>query len=380
MNELSLFTGYGGFSLGLRLAGLDVRTVGYVEIDPYCQAVIQQRILDGFLDDAPIFPDIRAFDGTQYRGLVDIITAGFPCQPHSVAGQRRGAEDERNLWPDTLRIIREVGPRFAVLENVPGLLVEPGYAGTVVGELAEAGYDCIWDCVSAAEVGAPHLRYRWWCLAYPAGSRCDVPWTARGTNVSDNEWESTIQEQSKCRWDGGPRDDSSDRDVAHPVQLATGREGFGEAVGAQSIHPSNEEERERLRSDAGYGSEAMAYTRCEHQYLQQWQEGYESTRDCSAWADAAGAGRSPRASKGESGGCSTMGNAEQQGLQGRTRDGHNGTGRPPIVSTKGGWWETEPEVGRVADGVTDRVGQFSALGNGILPKVVERFLRQGGWI
>ena len=109
LNELSLFTGYGGFSLGLRLAGVPTRTVGYVEIDKYCQQLIQARIKDGFLDDAPIWPDICAFDGEQCRGVVDIITAGFPCQPHSVAGQRRGEADERNLWPDTLRVIRDVG-------------------------------------------------------------------------------------------------------------------------------------------------------------------------------------------------------------------------------------------------------------------------------
>jgi len=165
VNELSLFSGYGGFSLGLRLAGLDVRTVGYVEIDPYCQDVLKARIQDGHLDNAPIWPDISAFNGYQCRGLVDIITAGFPCQPHSTAGKRQGESDPRNLWPDTLRVIREVGPRWVLLENVPGILAN-GYGGTVVGQLSEFGYDCRWGLVSAASIGAPHLRWRWWCLAY----------------------------------------------------------------------------------------------------------------------------------------------------------------------------------------------------------------------
>ena len=166
LTELSLFSGYGGFTLGLRLAGLDIKTVGYVEIDEYCQQIIQARIQDGLLDYAPILRDIREADFRPMAELVDIITASFPCQPFSVAGQRRGETDERNLWPDTLRVVREVGPRFVLLENVPGLLVAPGYAGTVVGELAETGYDCFWGCISAATVGAPHLRWRWWCLAY----------------------------------------------------------------------------------------------------------------------------------------------------------------------------------------------------------------------
>ena len=122
LNELSLFSGYGGFSLGLRLAGLQTRTVAYVEWDKYPQEIIKARIKDGYLDDAPIFSVISSFRGEQFRGLVDVLTAGFPCQPHSVAGLQRGADDDRNKWPDTLRVIREVEPRWVILENVPGLL------------------------------------------------------------------------------------------------------------------------------------------------------------------------------------------------------------------------------------------------------------------
>ena len=158
MNELSLFSGYGGFLLGLRLAGLPVRTVGYVEIEPYCQEIIKARIKDGYLDDAPIFPDIRAFDGRQYRGLVDIITAGFPCQPHARGGLQRGAEDPRDLWPDTIRAIRTVGPRYVLLENSLGLL--SGYLGSVLRDLAGVGLAARWCLVSACSVGAPHTRDR----------------------------------------------------------------------------------------------------------------------------------------------------------------------------------------------------------------------------
>ena len=121
LTEISLFSGYGGFSLGLRLAGVETQTVCYVEKEPYCQQIIQTRIKDGYLDDAPIWDDITTFDGRPWRGHVDLVTGGFPCPPWSVAGQRRGEADERNLWPDTLRVIREVGPRYVLLENVQGL-------------------------------------------------------------------------------------------------------------------------------------------------------------------------------------------------------------------------------------------------------------------
>jgi len=173
VNELSLFTGYGGLTLGLRLAGVECRTVGYCEIDPYCQAIIRARIQDGFLDDAPIWSDIRTLDGSLMAGVVDIVTGGFPCQPHSTAGRRRGADDPRDLWPDTLRVIGEVGPRFVLLENVTGLVFgRRPYVSTVLGGLAGIGYDAEWGLVPAAAVGAQHLRWRWWCLAYPAGGRC----------------------------------------------------------------------------------------------------------------------------------------------------------------------------------------------------------------
>ena len=189
LTELSLFTGYSGISLGVKLANINTRTIAYVEWEKYPQEIIKARIRDGFLSDAPIFSDISSFRGEQFRGLVDIITAGFPCQPHSQAGRRAGKDDDRNLWPDTLGVIREVQPRYVFLENVPGLLsstgtseVEstgsdlgdattgtPGYAATVIGQLSEIGYDCQWGIVSASDVGAPHLRQRWWCLAWLEG-------------------------------------------------------------------------------------------------------------------------------------------------------------------------------------------------------------------
>jgi len=211
--EMSLFSGYGGFSLGLRLAypDADFRTVAYIEWDKYCQQVIQARIGDGLLDDAPIWDDIKSFDGRPWRGVVDIITAGFPCQPYSNAGLQKRENDPRNLWGDTLRIIREVGPRLVVLENVPGLATAPRlnikvlevkrqlslfdqndnkpnsgaihrrdltaygypYMGRIVGDLSDLDYDAEWNIISAADATAPHLRRRWWLLAYPNRERPD---------------------------------------------------------------------------------------------------------------------------------------------------------------------------------------------------------------
>ena len=160
---LSLFTGVGGGELAAQHI-LGWRTVCYVEWDDYCQRVLQARIADGVLHDAPIWDDVRSFDGRPWRGCVDIVTAGFPCPAFSVAGKQRAGDDPRNMWPDTARIIREVRPRRVLLENVPGLLGSHGYFGQVLGDLAACGYDARWDCVSASTVGANHQRDRLWII------------------------------------------------------------------------------------------------------------------------------------------------------------------------------------------------------------------------
>jgi DNA (cytosine-5)-methyltransferase 1 len=182
MFHLSLFTGTGGGELGAIKNGW--HTVGYVEMDEFCQQVIARRIEDGILPAAPIFGDVQKFiDGgyaESYQGLVDVLSAGFPCQPFSIAGRREGESDRqgRNLWPATLSCIRIVRPRFAFLENVPGLLCgrrkannrkrtqEASYFGRILGDLAEAGYDANWCVLGADDCGANHQRKRLWVLAY----------------------------------------------------------------------------------------------------------------------------------------------------------------------------------------------------------------------
>ena len=148
-------------------------TIGYVEWEPYCQQVLAQRIKDGFLDEAPIFGDIDHFiesgAAKKYRGYCEVLTGGFPCQGHSIAGKRLGEKDPRNKWPETLAVIRDVRPRYAFLENVPGLLSVNGGAmfAQILADLAEIGFDAKWTCLGADHCGAPHRRKRLWILAYP---------------------------------------------------------------------------------------------------------------------------------------------------------------------------------------------------------------------
>lgn len=212
MKELSLFTGAGGGLLGTKLLGWE--NIGYVEKDDYCQRIIAQRIKDGILDEAPIFGDIKTFISEgyakSYKEMVDVITAGFPCQPFSIAGRQKGEDDERNLWPETIECIRIIRPRYAFLENVPNLLTYK-YFGRILGDLAESGYDARWRVLSAAEVGAQHKRNRLWIVAYSgygngrkknkSGNEFDCEWKSvkETTKVERPSERSEILAYTKCK-------------------------------------------------------------------------------------------------------------------------------------------------------------------------------------
>ena len=169
LNCIHLCSGYGGFELGFKLAGIDARTVAHVERDTYAAATLVARMGEKALDPALIWDDLTTFDGPAWRGKVDCITAGFPCQPFSQAGKKLGVEDDRWIWPAIKRIISDVGPSFVFLENVPQLV--RGGLPFVLCDLAQLGFNAEWGLYSAAEVGAPHRRERFWLLAHSTSNQ-----------------------------------------------------------------------------------------------------------------------------------------------------------------------------------------------------------------
>lgn len=170
MNELALFAGAGGGVLAGQLLGW--RTVCAVEFDAYCAQVLAQRQNDRTLEAFPIWSDIRSFDGIPWRGIVDIISGGFPCQDISLAGSGAGITGERSgLWKEFARVIGEIRPRFAFIENSPALITRG--LDVVLTDLAALGYDAEWMCLSAAECGAHHKRDRIWILAHANGIQCE---------------------------------------------------------------------------------------------------------------------------------------------------------------------------------------------------------------
>lgn len=294
MYELALFAGAGGGLLATKHL-LGWRTVCYVENARYPVEVLKARIADGLLDDAPIWGDARTFDGRPWRGCVDIITAGFPCQPFSQAGKGLGEQDERNLWPDTIRIIREVQPTGVVLENVSRLLSH-AYIGRIFGDLAESGYDSRWDCIPASAVGANHQRDRVWIVAYSnAGHRGAVD-----SSASDLEGENDSLPRSK--------------------EVTNGTPISGEAMA--HTHGGRLKEHSQLNSQA------------QQDPANRDPQGRYAGGCCDKVADS---------------------------------DSERWT---QVASCRTEWWQVEPQLGRVADGVAHRVDRLEALGAGQVPAVV----------
>ena len=170
MNELALFAGAGGGILGGQLLGW--RTVCAVEWEQYPASVLCARQNEGLLPHFPIWDDVQTFDGKAWRGIVDVISGGFPCQDISCAGKGAGITGKRSgMWTEFARIISEVRPQYVFVENSP-MLTARGL-GTVLGDLASMGFNAEWGVLSAADVGANHKRDRIWLVAHSNSTRCE---------------------------------------------------------------------------------------------------------------------------------------------------------------------------------------------------------------
>lgn len=167
LNGLALCAGYGGLELGLHIAEPLYRTVCFVEREAHAAATLVARMEDEALDHAPIWDDVKSFDGRPWRGRIHILTAGYPCQPFTSSGRRKGAADPRHLWPDVERIIGEAQPEWVFAENVLGHL-DLGFP-EVAGGLQRMGYHVKAGLFSAAEAGASHWRQRLFVLAHADG-------------------------------------------------------------------------------------------------------------------------------------------------------------------------------------------------------------------
>ena len=325
MKFVSLFSGIGGLDLGLERAGHEC--ILQVELDDYCR-----RVLEKHWPDVPRIADVRDVTAADCEGA-DMIVGGFPCQPVSVAGKRLGTDDERWLWPEFARLIRVVRPRFVLVENTPGLLsVNVGAAmSEVQGDLAASGYDTEWHRISAASVGAPHLRNRIFIVAHTISKRLE-------------------RAVSEPVLDGGARLGSSDAQVA---------DASSERRDARRTERTGLQREITSLSRGG----AVAYSK------RAGPQGHGAERGLGeGGGEAQASGRSPHVAD------SAEQRPPRQGQPLGPSDPAASSFRPTIESFDGrlaDQWATEPDVGRVAHGVPKRVDRLRALGNAVVPQVAE---------
>ena len=316
LNELALFAGAGGGILGGHLLGW--RTVCAVEWEPYPASVLCARQNDGLLPPFPIWDDVCSFDGKPWRGIVDVISGGFPCQDISAAGKGAGIDGERSgMWREMARIIHEVRPRFVFVENSP-MLTSRGL-GAVLGDLASMGFDAKWGVLGADDIGANHQRDRIWIRAEQMGNTYNNGQTATQISTSTFQKSDTSSTQQE-----------------------------------QTCQPE--------RSSEQYAE--LAYSKCLGREERSTERGESEKQETPNQPDYCG----ETSGEGE-----IATDSERSGLEGR-----KDCRKQEVTWIRGGgspighanWWSTEPNVGRVAHGVAARVDRLHAIGNGQVPAVV----------
>lgn len=209
ITHVSLCAGYGGIDLGLKRAIPSLRTIAFSEIEAYACANLVAKMEAGLLDAAPIWTDVKTFPWESFRGKVDILSGGYPCQPFSCAGKRIGEGDERHLWPHIARGIDSMRPKLCFFENVEGHITMG--LPNVLEDLAGMGYRSTWGIFSAEECGAPHRRKRVFILANTMCKRGQLSfeWEQSAKQVLGSEseawrtWKSWPIEPTVCRTNDG---------------------------------------------------------------------------------------------------------------------------------------------------------------------------------
>ncbi|MEK5787695.1 DNA cytosine methyltransferase [Acinetobacter johnsonii] len=327
LNELALFAGAGGGILASHILGW--RTVCAVERDAYAAQVLAQRQNDGILPAFPIWSDVTTFDGKPWKGIVDVISGGFPCQDISSAGKGAGINGERSgLWSEMARIISEVRPRFVFVENSP-LLVSRGLA-RVIGDLAKMGYDAQWARFSASNFGAPHQRDRIWIMGHSRSERFNERWNSH----RQHDWNVV---------------GTANKNTAAVSNTQSFRFNANRlSIGAKS-----------QKSLLGSNSENVGNTKSVR---------WEQTRSSECRSEKWPSGTSEELSNPTSIGLSR---SRQSWFSCDPAEDHEGQADRAFYECVGHIWGIESRLGRVANGVANRVDRLKAIGNGQVPVVAK---------
>jgi len=356
-NIISFCTGYGGIESGIRRAGVDVRTVCNVEIEAFVQANLVAKIEEGRMDNAPIYSDLKTFPAEIFRGKIHGLIGGYPCQPFSSAGKRKGEEDPRHLWPYIRKHVRAIRPVWCFFENVRGHTTMGLWR--VLSDLEEDGYRTEFGLFSAEETGAPHQRIRVFILGYAKGARLPRgimgprEEQSRGTGSRDGELAYTASReprQSQARNGGQDIGGGSEEKLVNPERRGCGKDGISGSV-------------EAIRRGESYNSMSIkeSDTRWparpgEEQY--EWEEprvvADRSVKRC-------GGRKNKDGKDGE--GISEQEGEERSILRSKT-EGCSGDGETTHD-------EAQSELGGAVDGLTHRVDRLRLLGNGVVPQTAE---------
>ena len=299
-NHLDLFSGIGGFSLGLEATGA-FETVAFCDYDPYCQKVLRKH-----WPWVTIYDDVKELNNEKLQAnghtKIDIITGGYPCQPFSIAGRKKGEQDPRHVWPEMFRLVKELRPTWVIGENVSGH-IKLGL-DTVLENLESEGYSTRAFSISASSIGANHQRERVWILAH---SRC-------------------------TQYEGAVFGDQNENEI---------REGYANQFKRSS---------ETSQFDVADTESVISDDRTKYEYTQEGDE--------------------KRQVRSEVGGVSSDdAHTDIEGLEGRWSqcELQEGQGEGKIGWSQ--WWQSEPNVGRVAHGVPKRVDRLKSLGNSLVPMI-----------
>lgn len=324
---IAFCAGYGGIERGLKLAGVNHRVVAYVEIEAFAIANLVAKMEAGALDPAPIWSDLKTFPAHLFRDRVDLITGGYPCQPFSAAGKRKGADDPRHLWPHIRRHVQTIRPFRCFFENVEGH-ISLGLQ-EVIADLEADSYKATWGIFSASEVGAPHRRKRVFILA-----------DANGDNLRQQSGRGRRQDRQSealTRVDG----------EAQPLVNSN-----------DAGQPSNERQGQ-ARDNARWSGTGMANSDSERQSGRSPRNGWQ------AWSGV------------ERSSATELADASGERLERHTRNGDpsreskqtRSIAESGVCEKLGSEiWDVEPQLGRVADGIADRVDRLRLLGNGVVPQ------------
>lgn len=410
ITHLSLCSGYSGIGLGLKRVLPGLREIAHVEIEAFAVANLVAKMETEQLPAAPIYTNVKTFPYERFSGCVDILSGGFPCQPFSSAGNRKGVEDERHLYPHISRGIRECRPRIVFLENVEGIISSKTEDGEsvlkyVLSDLESMGYRATAGVFSASEVGAPHQRKRVFIMGYSeyeglqghnehssseyredegsivgAGSGCGTTEELGNTQHNGHATGTESREVSGSQEEGRVQElEGRGDELPNTQNIGCGGRSDRDLRGGWSIQEQEAQEQSDIRSEAEGCSRELADTdNC---------GGYEDRQPSELRTEGTEQSSRDSGRTYERQGDKGLSNPDSQGLEGNIQDGYTegwkkSDGQPTSNSRfparpneqQCEWEEprTKPRLGGTTDGSSSRVDRLRLLGNGVVPLTAAR--------